>query len=159
MASINETICLRPMAAHDVPAVAALEAELFSDPWSKKSYEETLASGRYDCWVLEQATAHASERIGYFVGQKILEEAEVHRIAVRTASRGKGYGQRLLADFLERMRHAGVGTVFLEVRAGNEAAIGLYRKNGFTQSGIRRGYYHNPSEDAVLMQKRLSENG
>lgn len=158
MVSVNETIRLRPMAVCDVPAVAALEAETFADPWSQRLYEETLESGRYDCRVLEQLGEDAGELLGYFAGQRILDEAEVHRIAVKKASRGKGYGQRLLEDFLTRMRRAGAETVFLEVRAGNEAAIGLYRKNGFTQSGIRRGYYHNPSEDAVLMQKRLSES-
>lgn len=159
MAPVNKTIRLRPMTVCDIPTVAVLEAETFADPWSRKIYEETLNSGHYDCWALEQPEEAGNELLGYLVGQRILDEAEVHRIAVKKASRGKGYGQRLLTDFLTRMRQAGAAMVFLEVRAGNKAAIGFYRKNGFTQSGIRRGYYRNPPEDAVLMQKRLSESG
>lgn len=147
---------IRPMTEADVPAVAALEAEIFTDAWSEKLYRETLACGRYDCQVLEVTTDREDrERIvaGYFCGQVILDEAEVHRIAVRPELRGKGYGQVLLQDFLNRVQETGVLTVLLEVRAGNVPAIGLYEKNGFSSIGVRRGYYQNPKEDAQILQK------
>ncbi len=150
---------IRPMIMEDVPAVAALEAKIFSDAWSEKLYRETLESGRYDCWVLEIAEsdenglAKKATLAGYFCGQVILDEAEVHRIAVDPSMRGRGYGQVLLEDFLHRMRGAGVVTVLLEVRAGNVPAIGLYVKNGFAEIGVRKGYYQNPKEDARILQK------
>ena len=149
----NET--LRPMAYGDLLEVAALEAAIFPDPWSGRLYEETLKGGLCDCYVMKGRADGKESLIGYFVGQKILDEAEIHRIAVRPALRGKGYGQLLLADFLKRMRDAGVLSVLLEVRAGNGAGIGLYRKNGFAPVGTRRDYYRNPKEDAVIMQKRF----
>ena len=91
--------------------------------------------------------------IPHFCGQVILDEAEVHRIAVAPSMRGRGYGQVLLEDFLDRVQSAGVVTVLLEVRAGNAPAIGLYQKNGFAGIGVRKGYYQNPKEDAQILQK------
>ena len=152
---------IRPMSMEDVPAVAALEAKIFSDAWSEKLYRETLESGRYDCWVLEftepdqNGLDKESALAGYFCGQLILDEAEVHRIAVDPKWRGRGYGQALLEDFLRRMQAAGVMTVLLEVRAGNVPAIGLYEKHGFVSIGVRKGYYQNPKEDAQILQKNF----
>lgn len=147
---------LRVMEPTDAPAVAALEAEIFSDPWSEALYEETLAGGRYDCRVLVCENESGAELVcGYFCGQRILDEAEVHRVAVAPAFRGRGYGQALLEDFLTRLRLAGVTAVFLEVRAGNEPALALYKKTGFAPVGTRRDYYRNPTEDAIMMQKRF----
>lgn len=152
----EKTIRIRPMTESDLPAVAALEAATFGDAWSLGLYRETLRSGRYDCRVLElQETGEASVccLAGYFCGQVVLDEAEVHRIAVDPRLRGRGYGQLLLEDFLTRARDSGVASVLLEVRAGNAAAIGLYVKNGFARIGIRRGYYQKPREDAHILQK------
>ncbi|MBP3701128.1 MAG: ribosomal protein S18-alanine N-acetyltransferase [Lachnospiraceae bacterium] len=158
-------VWIRPMTQEDIPFVAALEAEIFSDAWSEKLYQETLESGRYDCQVLELAAAgegavateieemaSARRLAGYFCGQVILDEAEVHRIAVQPALRGIGYGQMLLEDFLQRVRKEGVATVLLEVRASNAPAIGLYEKNGFVAIGVRKGYYQKPKEDAQILQ-------
>ena len=139
---------IRPMAESDVPVVAAMEAAIFGDAWSETLYRETVQSGRYDCQVLL-----VEERIvGYFCGQVILDEAEVHRIAVDPSQRERGYGQLLLADFLDRMKDQSVVSVLLEVRAGNVAAIGLYEKNGFISIGRRKEYYQKPKEDALILQ-------
>ena len=159
MADMVSGVKIRPMTMDDVGAVAAMEAEIFTDAWSEKLYRETLESGRYDCQVLEitgqdvASPGKNSVLAGYFCGQVILDEAEVHRIAVDPAMRGRGYGQVLLVDFLHRVQAIGVVTVLLEVRAGNVPAIGLYEKNGFTGIGVRKGYYQNPKEDAKILQK------
>jgi len=152
MAEADFSVRVRPMTMMDISAVAALEAEIFTDPWSEKLYRETLESGRYDCRVLEVDTMS----VGYFCGQVILDEAEVHRIAVQPAQRGCGYGQVLLEDFLKRVQEKGVLTVLLEVRAGNVPAIGLYEKNGFAKIGLRKEYYQNPKEDALILQRSLA---
>ncbi len=159
------SIQIRPMTQEDIPFVAALEAEIFSDAWSETLYRETLESGRYDCQVMElvapeacagendlRETSQEGCLAGYFCGQVILDEAEVHRIAVQPSLRGRGCGQQLLVDFLERVRNCDVISVLLEVRAGNAPAIGLYEKNGFTTIGVRKGYYQKPKEDALIMQ-------
>ena len=162
------TVQIRPMVMADIPAVASLEAEIFSDAWSENLYRETLESGRYDCQVLEilsgaelpaEAVADHADGVqkstlaGYFCGQVILDEAEVHRIAVDPVLRGRGYGHLLLNDFLCRVQKAGVVTVLLEVRSGNVPAIGLYEKHGFVSIGVRKDYYQNPKEDAKILQK------
>ena len=159
MADMVSSVKIRPMTMDDIASVAAMEAEIFTDAWSEKLYRETLESGRYDCQVLEITGQDAagmeknSVLAGYFCGQVILDEAEVHRIAVDPVMRGRGYGQMLLEDFLYRVQETGVVTVLLEVRAGNVPAIGLYEKNGFTGIGVRKGYYQNPKEDAKILQK------
>ena len=159
MADMVSGVKIRPMTMDDIASVAAMEAEIFTDAWSEKLYRETLESGRYDCQVLEitgqdvASPGKNSVLAGYFCGQVILDEAEVHRIAVDPAMRGRGYGQVLLVDFLHRVQAIGVVTVLLEVRAGNVPAIGLYEKNGFTGIGVRKGYYQNPKEDAKILQK------
>lgn len=159
MADMVPDVKIRPMTMDDIASVAAMEAEIFTDAWSEKLYRETLESGRYDCQVLEiteldvNGLEKGSLLAGYFCGQVILDEAEVHRIAVDPTMRGSGYGQLLLEDFLHRVQETGVVTVLLEVRAGNVPAIGLYEKNGFIGIGIRKGYYQNPKEDAKILQK------
>ena len=161
MAESISKVRIRPMNMADIPSVAALEAEIFSDAWSEKLYRETLESGRYDCQVLEEIepTENGGSRTlmlaGYFCGQVIFDEAEVHRIAVRPEMRGRGYGRILLEDFLNRVQDQDVVTVLLEVRAGNAPAIGLYEKKGFAEIGVRKGYYQHPKEDAKILQKNF----
>lgn len=159
----SPTIRIRPMTEADISSVAALEADIFSDAWSENLYAETLRGGRYYCRVLElcgqkdaRGDCHGrtgNSLAGYFCGQIILDEAEVHRIAVSPELRGRGYGQVLLEDFLAQAKGAGATSVLLEVRAGNSPAIGLYEKNGFVKIGVRRGYYQKPKEDAWILQK------
>lgn len=166
----EKKVRIRPMTEADIPAVAALEAEIFSDAWSEKLYMETLRCGRYDCSVLEwcadtgvevrQESTDEKEKaggdlLGYFCGQVIVDEAEVHRIAVNPAFRGQGYGRLLLADFLGRVHEIGAVSVLLEVRSGNAPAIGFYVKNGFAEIGVRRDYYRHPTEDARILQKHF----
>lgn len=159
MTDMVSGVKIRPMTMDDIASVAAMEAEIFSDAWSENLYRETLESGRYDCWVLEIAESDCADSLkepelaGYFCGQIIFDEAEVHRIAVDPKQRGLGYGQALLEDFLYRVQEMGVVTVLLEVRAGNVPAIGLYEKHGFVSIGVRKGYYQNPKEDAQILQK------
>ena len=159
MADMVSGVKIRSMTMDDIAAVAAMEAEIFSDAWSENLYRETLESGRYDCWVLEVVESDGAGSVkepklaGYFCGQIIFDEAEVHRIAVDLKLRGLGYGQALMEDFLHRVQEMGVVTVLLEVRAGNVPAIGLYEKHGFISIGVRKGYYQNPREDALILQK------
>lgn len=155
----KQEIRIRPMEQKDLAAVAALEAEIFTDAWSLPLWKETLNSGRYDCQVLEPDPSENSPEsagllFGYFCGQVILDEGEIHRIAIRPDLRQRGYGQILLTDFLARAEQAGVKTFLLEVRAGNEPAIALYTKNGFARIALRKSYYKNPKEDAFILQMK-----
>lgn len=143
---------IRPMEESDLETVAQLEAAVFSDPWSLNLYRETLLGGRCVCLVLEVPDG-TDTVAGYFCGQIVLDEAEVHRIAVSPAFRGRKYGQALLEAFFARAQADGAASVLLEVRESNRPAIGLYEKNGFRQLGLRKGYYQKPTEDARIYRK------
>ena len=89
--------------------------------------------------------------VGYILGTKIPPEGEIYRIAVREDKRQRGIGYRLLSYGLKTEMGHGVETVFLEVRSQNAPARALYRAYGFKEIGIRKNYYQNPADDAVIM--------
>lgn len=169
----TEQWILRPGQESDLDQIAAMEAAVFSNPWSRKSCQEILGQKRYCVLVLAVPRGEKADRrgqgwegsasrdtqgqeiLGYVCGMSVLEEGELHRIAVMPAWRGKGYGQLLLQAFLETMKGRGVTAVYLEVRAGNGPAIRLYERNDFERIGIRKAYYQNPREDAQIMQKMI----
>ena len=91
------------------------------------------------------------EPIAYIIGRKIPPEGEIYRIAVREDKRQRGIGYRILSYALKTERGSGVETVFLEVRSKNTPARALYLAYGFKEIGLRRNYYQNPSDDAVVM--------
>ena len=92
---------------------------------------------------------------GYAVADIVSGEAELQQIAVAPYYRGKGEGRMLLRNIIEIVRRHGGRTLFLEVRASNTPALTLYRSFGFKQTGTRRNYYHNPTEDALLLSLLL----
>jgi [ribosomal protein S18]-alanine N-acetyltransferase len=138
---------VRPLAVPDVAAAAALEHRTFSDPWSAQSFREMLAATHAVCLAAEEGGA----LVGYAVGTVAADEGEVLNIAVDEAARGRGLGRQLLRALVERLEQAGARSLFLEVRASNETAIGLYESQGFRILGRRKGYYKDPKEDAVTM--------
>jgi ribosomal-protein-alanine N-acetyltransferase len=137
--------------------LAALDAECFEPALSAAVYLHWLKFPYLRCWVLrsgERAEARAraeAPALAWAVCQRIEQEAEVLRLGVRPDLRRRGWGRVLLLGVLERLRAEGARRIYLEVRAGNDAAQSLYRAAGFRETGRRRGYYTNPPEDAVLM--------
>lgn len=128
--------------------MAALHAASFTvpRPWSAAEFAALLASHR-----VFALTAGAQ---GLLLGHVVADEAELLTVAVHPDQRQQGLGRKLVQDFLAEARSRGAASVFLEVAATNDAALGLYRACGFTESGKRRGYYHGPdgAVDAVLMR-------
>ena len=139
-----EKICKAELS--DLQDIAALESEIFSDAWSLKSLEET--------WNQKNAVIFAAkteEKIaGYLIIYYVLDEGEIARIATAPSMRGQMF-QELVA-FCEEQQ---ITRIMLEVREGNEAARRFYEKCGFTEDGIRKNYYENPQENAILMSKNL----
>ena len=133
----------------DATAIAEMEQNIFGDPWSKKDIFSYLCSETGMCFSALQD----GEVIAYLIGRKIPPEGEIYRIAVREDKRQRGIGYRLLSYALKTELRAGVETVFLEVRSKNEPAIALYKAYGFKESGIRKNYYQNPTDDAIIMIK------
>ena len=127
-----------------VPAIAALEARCFpADAWP----EDMIARlrGRF---VLAM---EGDELLGYGVLSYVMDEGSLDNIAVARSYRRRGSADALLADIIHRGREAELAFITLEVRAGNEPAITLYKKHGFIPVGRRKNYYEKPREDAILM--------
>lgn len=139
---------IRLMESRDIPAVAELEQQTFSMPWSEKALEESLAQEYYTFLVAEVL----GEVAGYMGLYRVLDEGDVTNIAVAQQYRRQGIGQALLTEMLRLVQEKGTVLVNLEVRAGNEGAIALYEKMGFQTIGRRKNFYEKPVEDAVLMQ-------
>ena len=133
----------------DASAIAEMEERIFSDPWSQKDIFSYICSEMSMCFT----ALDDGEVIGYIIGKKIPPEGEIYRIAVREDKRQRGIGYRLLSYGLKTELGEGVESVFLEVRSKNTAARALYKAYGFSEIGVRRNYYQNPSDDAIVMIK------
>jgi len=132
-------------------SVSRIEQSSFGDPWSLKSFLRTLESDIFDFFVCED---ESGEAVGYIIGCAVMPECEIANIAVDPAKRRMGIGRFLLESYIELMESRGADTFFLEVRRSNIPAIALYTSLRFKPSGIRKKYYKNPVEDALLMTRR-----
>jgi ribosomal-protein-alanine N-acetyltransferase len=101
------------------------------------------------------AAGEGGEVVGFAVASLLPPEAELETIAVASTAQRHGLARRLFAELAAEIGAAQITEVFLEVRASNQPALGLYRRLGFTETGCRVRYYHDPVEDAVLMRLRI----
>lgn len=133
----------------DANEICLMEAEYFTDPWGEKDILSYICSDDGMCYsALDEGVL-----IGYIIGRKIVPEGEIYRVAVRLDRRLRGVGYRLLSYALKTEGGKGVETVFLEVRSRNIGARRLYSSYGFKEISIRKNYYKDPSDDAVIMVK------
>lgn len=145
---------LRSLSAEDVPGVRALVAESSgAAQWSAEAYAQLLET---------QSPARAlvlreEQRIVGFIAIRVVaEEAEILNLAVAASHRRKGHGTRLLAAAEEFARSRGASQLFLEVRESNSSAVAFYEARGFARAGLRRNYYQQPPEAAVLMTRKIT---
>lgn len=135
----------------DVDRLYEIECASFSIPWSKNSLTSFLSDSEHTfCITARETGGDSDEIIGYVGVLFVLDEGEISNIAVHPLYRGKGAGYALLHAAQEYCRRAGIRTLHLEVRPSNSHAISLYQKCGFVRSGIRRAYYADNGEDALL---------
>jgi ribosomal-protein-alanine N-acetyltransferase len=105
--------------------------------------------------VVALVSERGTEGTGFVIGRQAADEAEILNLAVAPTSRCQGEGGALLKAALEEFRSRGVSRVFLEVRESNKTGIAFYEKHGFSKTGRRAGYYLNPKEAAIAMEKKL----
>ena len=143
---------IRPMTACDLDRVCAIEEEIFPMPWSRTSFEDELAGNKCAFpWVVEKA----GDVVAYLVSWLVEDELHIGNIAVAPSLQGEGIGRALFAHCLERAAARGVTRATLEVRASNARAIALYESNGFIPVAMRKRYYSDSGEDAVVMLKTI----
>ena len=132
---------LREMLVDDLDQVMEIEEELFSVPWTKEGFLTFL--------VVEEK----GRILGYCGLLTVLDEGDVTNVAVRRDRQREGIGNFLMESMIRLAEERGITMIHLEVRAGNETAIRLYERQGFVRDGLRKGYYTDPTEDAVLMTR------
>lgn len=142
-------IKIREMQLDDLEQVMIIEEANFSVPWTETGFFTFLL--REDTLFL---VAEEEEKIlGYCGVVTVQDEGDITNVAVEKNSQNQGIGKKLLEEMFHRTQKAGVCRLFLEVRAGNAAALHLYEKMGFVQMGIRKNYYEQPVEDGVVMMR------
>ena len=142
-------IKIREMQLDDLEQVMTIEEANFSVPWTETGFFTFLL--REDTLFL---VAEEGEKIlGYCGVVTVQDEGDITNVAVEKNSQNQGIGKKLLEEMFQRTQKAGVCRLFLEVRAGNAAALHLYEKMGFVQMGIRKNYYEQPLEDGVVMMR------
>ena len=129
-----------------VAAVAELEKQNFPDPWPEIAVRSELTN-KLSLWLV---ALEGSTVVGYVGSQTVLQEADMMNIAVAHTHRRRGIARVLVEELV---RQLDAYQLSLEVRASNAPAIALYESLGFKQVGLRKNYYRNPREDALILRK------
>lgn len=143
---------LIPLAHEHLGQAAEIERLCFSDPWSEKMLAEHLAN---PCSLTLAAVGDTGRLLGYVGLLAVVDEGYITNVAVRPNCRRQGVASSLLQALEARGRARNLTFLTLEARQSNAPARALYEKLGYVQAGLRRNYYENPREDAVIMTKTL----
>jgi ribosomal-protein-alanine N-acetyltransferase len=144
------------MAKADLDAVCAIEEAVFPRPWSRASFEtEVSGDPRSRSWVADDRGVV----VGYLVAWHVVDELHIGNLAVAPGTQGEGIGALLLARALADAAERGVEHAALEVRVGNEKAIRLYERFGFESVAIRKAYYEDNGENALVMFRPVGGGG
>jgi len=147
---------IRAMALQDLDQVVTLERSTPEAPhWDRSHYESALLDEAGSIRRGAFVSIHRERLTGFLVARQVLEVCEIESIVVAEGARREGVGSALLSAVSRWAATGGAQRLELEVRASNSHAIRFYEKAGMTKDGLRRGYYRDPEEDAVLMRKSL----
>jgi len=140
-----------PLSEEHIDSICEIETESFSDPWKRQFFLDLL-----DNYFAICLTAVENEEVaGYLISYHIRSEIQILNIAVRKSERNKNIATRLFGVILEYAKRNHAEEFTLEVRRSNIGAVYLYKKLGFKMDGVRKNYYKNPKEDAILMSLRV----
>jgi ribosomal-protein-alanine N-acetyltransferase len=137
-----------PMTVHDIGQVAKIEELSFHVPWSRESLRIEVEQNRCARYIVIKEDDRV---LGYGGMWLVLDEAHITNIAVHPDYRRQGIGRQIMKALIRTAVKAGIERMSLEVRVSNHPAISLYKSLGFEEGGIRKGYYANNREDALIM--------
>lgn len=140
------------MTLQDLDRIVEIEQLSFTLPWSRSSFYQELTNNPYARYIVME---HDGQIIGYCGMWLVMDEAHITNIAVLPQFRGKKLGEALMRQAMTLAREEGAQTMTLEVRVSNTVAQSLYRKLGFLNGGIRKRYYSDNQEDALVMWVKL----
>ena len=141
---------IKPLTEEYVDQVCVLEEEAFSMPWHRESFLEMILN-KDACYLVGLMEEEVIASCGL---RNIVGDGEITNVVTKSSARGRGIGEQMLLKLLEEGTAMGVEAFTLEVRKSNNAAIHLYEKLGFVTEGVRKNFYEDPTEDALIMWKR-----
>ena len=140
-----------PLFEEYIESMSQIEKESFSDdPWSLNMFLDLLDNSLAVCYI----ALEDDEVAGYLIAYHILSELQILNIAVKKSMRNKKIATKLFEAMFDYAKNRNINEFTLEVRPSNAGAIALYKKFGFETDGVRKNYYKNPKEDALLMGLR-----
>ena len=159
----GSSVSISRMTEHDLLEVVEIEEQSGLSRWGWAAYYAELQGNNRDLMLVARAGESKAVRVsprlaGYVVARIGANELHINNVAVRERYRRQGIGFTLLSHILEEGRRKGVEVAFLELRAGNKAALSLYEKCGFRMTARRKRYYSEPVEDALVMTVQLVRN-
>ena len=147
---------IREFRESDLEAIMAIEVEAFSVPWSRENFRNEYENEAISHFLVAELEDHPGTVAGYMCCFLVLDEVHITNLAVGKKFRRRGIAEQLLLHFLKASEKQGARWATLEVRVSNEPARRLYTKFGFAPSGIRKGYYPDNKEDALIMWADLA---
>ncbi len=144
-------LIIRQAEEKDIKPMADTDILCFSAPWSEWSFEQEIKGNNLAFYIVAEIDSRV---VGYAGLWLIMDEGHITNVAVHPEFRKRGIGRALISVLLEHTVKNGTLSHTLEVRASNAAAISLYMKFGFEPAGIRKGYYEDNGEDAVIMWRK-----
>lgn len=148
----KQKVEILPMTGEDIEAVYDVECKSFTTPWSLESFKSEVYNNNMARYLVAKL---GDEVVGYGGMWIVLDEGHITNIAVHPDHRGKKIGDELVKALINMARENDVRRMTLEVRPSNWTAINLYKKYGFKEAGIRKGYYEDTGEDALIMWLEL----
>ncbi|MFC9542022.1 ribosomal protein S18-alanine N-acetyltransferase [Lysinibacillus sp. NPDC056959] len=150
---MSSNVIYRKMVSEDVPVVYEIELATFSTPWTLDSFYYEVHENQYAHYVL--AIDEFNNIIGFCGMWMVIDAAQITNVAVIDAARGHGIGEGLMREAMRIAKDHSMEVMSLEVRVTNTVAQNLYRKLDFQDGGIRKGYYTDNGEDALVMWVNL----
>lgn len=150
---MENNLIIRTMTKDDIDDVYKVEEDCFVDPWSKEAIRQELKNNLARYIVAEID----GKVVGYVGVWFVLDEGHITNVAVHSDYRGKKIGDKLIKELVELCKENNMSAITLEVRVSNIVAQNLYKKYGFKIGGIRKEYYSDNKEDAMIMWSQLKE--
>lgn len=159
----GNSVSITKMTEHDLLEVVEMEENSGLSRWGWAAYYAELQGSNSHLMLVARVNSGTRRRgshslAGYIVARLGADELHINNVAVRERHRRQGIGRDLLKRILEEGKRSGIPRAFLELRAGNSAALALYEKCGFSVTARRKNYYSEPAEDALVMIIQLADN-
>ncbi|NLX61945.1 MAG: ribosomal protein S18-alanine N-acetyltransferase [Tissierellia bacterium] len=145
-------VIIREMQERDLDRVMEIENKAFSPPWTREAFLLELTKNLLAKYIVAEVDGQV---VGYGGIWLIIDEGHITNIAVDEKYRNKGIGSKIMEGLIQLCIDRNIVSMTLEVRKSNEAAKALYKKFGFKEYGIRKGYYQDNNEDAIIMWKDI----